>query len=265
MPDDLATKRRKARERFAEIWHAALALLFLARLKIIADERAFAFSLQTELVKALAENFVSDRTPLQREQTRDAYQEAFDQAMRRFAATAAAARSLEEVEPWLSSMAAANASHTLTQFSLGAGRPLLPSEMLSIAPRLRFDWSKLEGFAEMIAERAVTDTRAGETYIAARAILYGGTGRAAWYAGDELGSGYGVVIDYASRDDAGTCSPCLIAEEEGPYLPGEGPFPGAVCKGRGRCRCERTPRQSLTEYLRLLARSDRRSRFLEFH
>jgi hypothetical protein len=264
MPDDLATRRKKARERFDQLMRAALVLILLDRLKIISDARAFVAAFQLQLADSLHENFMQDRTPLQRETTRDALQDAFDEETRRLASSAALARSLEEVEPWLLRMAAATATHSLAQFALGAGRSLMPSEYLAVGDLVGFDWSKLDDFAALIFEKASADDAVSANYVAARSQLYGGTGRALWYAGDELGAGFGVVIDYFSRDDAGTCSPCLIAEEESPYLPGEGPFPGMVCKGRGRCRCYRQPRDSMTEYLRLISIKDRRSRFLEF-
>lgn len=78
-------------------------------------------------------------------------------------------------------------------------------------------------------------------YIANRAMLYGGSGRAAFFAASESRESRqtGWVAMYEARDDKGTCSPCLAAEAGSPYRVGQGPFPGGICLGRGRCRCIR--------------------------
>ncbi len=63
--------------------------------------------------------------------------------------------------------------------------------------------------------------------------------------------GRGWVVDYISRDDVRTCTNCLEAQRQGPYLPGQGPMPGAVCLGRHRCRCRREYRYDPVMYARL--------------
>lgn len=90
--------------------------------------------------------------------------------------------------------------------------------------------------------------RVSRRAVSARAGHYGGPQRAEWYRGDERNAPVGVVVDYISMDDDGTCGPCLDAEEEGPYLPGRGPFPGQVCLGLDHCRCERVARFAMAEY-----------------
>lgn len=80
--------------------------------------------------------------------------------------------------------------------------------------------------------------------IAARANSYLGDGWGAFFRGEEANLSPNFwVVDYIARDDPITCTPCIQAQLGGPYLPGEGPFPGEVCFGRGACRCIRTPRR----------------------
>lgn len=113
----------------------------------------------------------------------------------------------------------------------------------------------LARFAESLAIAALLGALPSAPSIAARSQLYSGAGRALWYVRWEARfNGPGVVIDYISVDDRGTCQPCLDAEASGPYLMGQGPMPGAVCRGRGRCRCDRTSRYDLAAYQRLIGR-----------
>ena len=93
-----------------------------------------------------------------------------------------------------------------------------------------------------------------EAYIANRADQYAGEGWAAWFEASEreLTGQDGFVVDYIARDDGATCSPCRFAMQDGPYLPGTGPYPGQVCLGAGNCRCERRPRFAPEEWARLM-------------
>jgi hypothetical protein len=89
--------------------------------------------------------------------------------------------------------------------------------------------------------------------VASRADLYSGVSRGLFYElheeRDDLG--YGWVVQFRAKDDKHTCKPCLHAE--GHYLVGRGPYPGGVCKGRGRCRCQRVPVWAPAIYRRLVA------------
>lgn len=243
---------------------AALALFLFGRLRLAMELRAFALAFNREVERVFSSALTFNLSRAAREALRDDLQEAFDVTSRRLARELPAAPDLEAVQAWFERTTAAIHSHSLAQFSLGVGRSLLPSESLTVAQELLFHQTRLEAFAADVLSKSLAERSMSVEAIAARAQLYGGVGRALWYRGDELSAPPGIVIDYASRDDAGTCEPCLIAEDESPYLPGEGPYPGDVCKGRGRCRCERTPRQSFADYARLIATPDRRSRFLEF-
>lgn len=265
MPETESERRkREARERFDQLMLAALALFLFGRFRLASELRAFALRYNQEVERILSSALTFNLPRAARETLRDDLQEAFDATSRRLARLLEDAPDLDAVQGWFERMTAALHSHTVAQFSLGVGRSLLPTESLALAEALRFHQEKLEGFARDVVRAVETNRPMSVEAVASRSSLYGGVGRAVWYRGDELGAPPGIVIDYVSRDDAGTCEPCLIAEDESPYLPGEGPYPGAVCKGRGRCRCERTPRPSFADYARLVATLDRRSRFLEF-
>lgn len=90
-------------------------------------------------------------------------------------------------------------------------------------------------------------------YLANRSRNYLAAGWASFFRNQELtvGNDYGLVVDYVARDDGGTCRPCSQAAADGPYLPGEGPYPGEVCDGGGNCRCYREIRYDPDAYARL--------------
>lgn len=88
----------------------------------------------------------------------------------------------------------------------------------------------------LVAQRWTRD------YVAQRAAMYSGVGRAMFFEAWETaggGPGQGWVVRYAAMDDNNTCYPCSRAV--GYYLPGTGPYPGDVCLGGGACRCSRWP------------------------
>lgn len=192
-----------------------------------------------------------------RAQARDGLQDFFHSEARRFAAELEATRNLRA---WRASMFGGLAGYMVAQKAAALGRPLLPSEALDIFEAMNFELRKARNFAEEIRRRNFGGS-AGSTArplstraIGARSELYAGSGRAVWFRADEVGRARGVVFYYEAVDDAGTCEPCLDAEAGSPYLPGEGVFPGEVCKGRGRCRCLRIPRDAPREFERLMNR-----------
>lgn len=93
--------------------------------------------------------------------------------------------------------------------------------------------------------KEATPTASGPTerQIAARARMYAGVGRAAYFRSVELkrGDEENILYRYESRDDGSTCGNCLEAERNSPYRFDTGPFPGQTCRGGGRCRCVREP------------------------
>lgn len=145
---------------------------------------------------------------------------------------------------------------TLEQASLGAGRRLLPSELSALDSRLRVQLAYLSRFADRLALGFVEGSPLSpmsEAAIRARLVLYRGEVRAAFYAAQEFDTPEGYVADYVAVDDGGTCGPCHSAGARSPYLPGDpdSPYPGRVCRGRGRCRCRRELRYAPDEAARL--------------
>jgi hypothetical protein len=133
--------------------------------------------------------------------------------------------------------------HGLTQAMLGKGNYLTPREQADFEERLQFHTGKFQDFVDEIALRRAQGKPYSKRYIANRLESYSGFGRGEMFrlSGIEEDDG-DTVEDYIALDDGPTCSPCHEAAAGGPYLPGEGPFPGQVCKGRGKCRCRRSPR-----------------------
>lgn len=96
----------------------------------------------------------------------------------------------------------------------------------------------LSRFADQLAIRQAQGAPLSAAAIATRSTLYGGAGRAVFYQAQEaVERDAGYVAQYIAADDISTCSPCSFAE--GYYPLSSGPWPGSVCLGRGRCRCER--------------------------
>lgn len=251
-------KKRKAEEEAGRIRRLALlAFLFLflaaaARRPLIAFALARFFAPLTPAGVALGGG---PRTPAALNRASNGLQDYFEHAARALAFRLEETGALDE---WRRSMNALIVGQAVGQRTLAAGRALLPSEALDVLGALRFEFKHLEDFESELRrrlERAADPDPSrrpfSARYVAARAALYSGSARGVFFRADERGQARNVVIDYRAVDDRGTCSPCLEAEEESPYLPGEGPMPGEVCRGRGRCRCLRIPRDSPRDFERL--------------
>lgn len=93
-------------------------------------------------------------------------------------------------------------------------------------------------------------------YLATRSMMYAGALRAVGYRALEMQyeERVGWVVQYIAVDDDRTCSECIDAMANGPYMIGEGPFPGEVCLGRSRCRCRRELVYDEAAYERLVSR-----------
>lgn len=160
-----------------------------------------------------------------------------------------------DVRGWHREMRDAIRDNLVVQAQLGGRRFLNAAEREALAGVANRQLAFLQRFADEAAARnLLAGTPAGkglrpfsEAYIIARSELYAGEGYAQFFTYSESTLGDGYVIDYQAVDDKGTCSPCHRAELAGPYLPGQGPMPGRVCLGRGRCRCVRVPRRAPDE------------------
>jgi hypothetical protein len=176
---------------------------------------------------------------------RDSLQDVFEEYARRLAKLAAEGLDSK----WMPRAERAIRNQLVAQRSFALRRALMPSELMEVAPKLDFQMSRLIAFEEEV--KATSVQARSEAVIGARLSLYSGAGRAEWFRGEEDDAAPGDVVDYQSLDDNSTCTPCLLAEEQSPYPPGEGPFPGEVCLGRGRCRCKRVVRRDRLAALRL--------------
>lgn len=108
-------------------------------------------------------------------------------------------------------------------------------------------------FAFDIHARQNVDRPLSVEQMTARGILYGGLGYGLWFLGNEMfGASYGWVVEYIARDDRKTCPACYDAARRSPYLPQHGPYPGQICYGRGRCRCQRRLVYDEAAYRRLV-------------
>lgn len=139
---------------------------------------------------------------------------------------------------------------------LGAGsaalaRPLLPGLHHAAQEQTAY----LSRFADGVAAGRLLGMAWSVGAIAARAALYAGAGYG-WFfrARESAQGGVGYVVDWVAHDDDRTCQACLAAERNGPYLVGQGPMPGSVCYGGGRCRCRRETRYDPDAYRRLTGR-----------
>lgn len=185
---------------------------------------------------------------------RDKVQDDFEAGVRDLAARL---QQSEDVAGWQRGMQVAVARYLVQQASLGAGRPVLRDTMRAldwqVADRITQQQAYLSRFAEEVAAKALVGRPLSPEQIAARATMYSGAGRALWFEGSERvqDGGQDTVVYYRSRDDAGTCDRCLEAQRGSPYAPGAGPMPGAICRGRGRCRCVREPRTDKQQAARL--------------
>lgn len=135
--------------------------------------------------------------------------------------------------------------------SLAAALTLLPSLNRSVQEQTAY----LSRFADGVAAGSLLGMAWSVGAIAARAALYAGAGYGWFFRAQEASQGrVGYVVDWRAHDDDRTCQACLAAERDGPYLVGEGPMPGSVCYGGGRCRCTREARYDPDAYARLTKR-----------
>lgn len=159
-----------------------------------------------------------------------------------------------DLAAWQALMQQAVVRHLVDQAAAGAQGDA--ATLARVGPALdaeaRTQTAYLSRFADTLAAAALLGVAWSEAAIAARSDLYGGAGWGWWFRANETrGAGYGQVVKYRAVDDRRTCGPCSAAERDGPYRVGEGPWPGQVCAGGGRCRCTRETVYDLDAYRRL--------------
>ena len=154
------------------------------------------------------------------------------------------------VADWQAALWAAVTLHTLAQAMSGAGGRLDGGLLALIRGDLATQGGYLSRFADVVARGVMLGARLSVAQIAARSVQYAAMGWA-WHFKARPDPGRGWVEDYISKDDNATCTPCLEAEEGGPYLVGEGPYPADICDGGGNCRCERVARYDMDAWREL--------------
>lgn len=189
-------------------------------------------------------------SPRQRAAVSDRVQDAFERDMTTLA------RTLEktgDLAAWQRASGARIVQHLVEQRALGAGRELRERDVSGLREAVQTQTTYLSRFADTLAIRRLKGQELTAQGVAARAELYGGAGREAFFQALEQSEDVGrsnIVIRYEARDDDRTCPRCLAAE--GWYLPGNGPYPGSVCLGRGRCRCTRRAEYNPAVWRRLM-------------
>ena len=232
----------------------------VAALTPLAASLAFA-SITAALAEALEPMRTASGRPLVREvlslraRATITIVERFDeQAFRHARALARGGR----LDQWHVEMRDAVARDLVRQAQLGAGRvQLLPSELARVQALADEQARFLAGFADDIAAHALR-AEAGlegakplsEKQIRARARMYAGEGHALFYEVSEGTLSAGWISRYVAQDDDGTCPPCASYDGK-VFLPGQGPLPGKVCRGRGLCRCRREAVYDPAAYRRL--------------
>lgn len=152
------------------------------------------------------------------------------------------------VRAWQTKLLDAIKRLILSQFVLGSGRVPTTAELAILTEKVKREAAFLKRFALTVALSLSGQSSgpASEASISSRGSLYSGVARGTFYQAmedriDQLtDQREGWVMEYIPRDDVATCTPCSKAR--GFYLIGAGPYPGQVCEGRGRCRCQRVPR-----------------------
>ncbi len=170
------------------------------------------------------------------EEARRRLRDDFDAEARRLAEQQGRGRL--RVAEWQRMLWDAIQTHTLTQATAGARRSLTAEQIAALRDDLARQGGYLSRFADVVARGVMVGAALSVAAVAARSIQYGAAGWA-WSFKARPDPGRGWIEHYISKDDPATCTPCLEAEEGGPYLPGDGPMPGDVCEGGGNCRCER--------------------------
>lgn len=144
------------------------------------------------------------------------------------------------------------------QMSAVGGVQLGPGHRQKLRRLYRTERAYLQRFADALREQTRNNQALSEDYIRHRLRLYMGNPRGEFFRTVEgelpQGSVPGWVIRYRAIDDVLTCQPCSNAD--GMYLPGEGPMPGEICKGKSYCRCRREWYWRPDIYARLTAGKD---------
>lgn len=171
--------------------------------------------------------------------------ERFERTVTQAAQTAAAS-----LATWQRRMARTVSDYTLAQATAGARQPLNDTQLGRVQAANRRNLAFLALFAVQAMARSVLGRPLTVPGIANRSRLYGGMGWAQFDRAAEDGLGRGWIARYISQDSPTTCDICSSYHDT-VWLPGDGPFPGEICRGASRCKCRRELEYSPSEYRRL--------------
>lgn len=143
----------------------------------------------------------------------------------------------KNVREWQGDFSDVLVSAMAGQYIAGYGRESI-DDMILLSELIDTQMAFMYRFGGDVHFRQATGQPYSDEQLNARSLMYGGAAWAAWFAGNEAWSyGSGYIVRYVARDDRRTCSPCRGAV--GYYRLGSGPYPGQICYGGYRCRCER--------------------------
>jgi hypothetical protein len=184
-------------------------------------------------------NVVLGSPPLERQKGAVRLLDDFDAETDRFARQHLVGDGPFDARRWHEDMAEGVRGQILRNMQLGVGRDLNEEELARARELVGEQSGYLKRFAEEVSARKAAGRPMSEAQVASRSRMYAGVAYGEFYKQAESFYGEGYIVEYKAVDDGGTCSPCHEAEDESPYLPGDGPMPGLVCRGRGQCRCLR--------------------------
>jgi len=146
------------------------------------------------------------------------------------------------VAEWQAEMSEELRYYITAMYQLGLSVPadqLTATQLTRLSNLIRQEQAYLSRFADQIAVKLLQGNKLSGKGLALRSWLYAGSGRGLFFAAEEEAQRLqpGWVCYYEAIGDTNTCIPCR--ESVGYYLPTQGPMPGQVCLGHGRCRCRR--------------------------
>lgn len=188
---------------------------------------------------------VRDRRQISRQ-----LQEAFDKEVERL--TEKLFEKGSRTRDWQRGMKRLITNHAIQQASIGKGAMLNADELNALNLTIKEQQAFLSRFSDKVGLKRMRHESLTIEGVAYQGKQYKSTGIAEFTrAFESQQGGDGVVYDFVSRDAPSTCTPCLVAQEESPYLPGEGKFPFTACKGGSKCHCQRIARYAPEEFQRL--------------
>lgn len=144
-----------------------------------------------------------------------------------------------DIAAWQTSMRDLVRVHLAAQAQLGAAGALSAATVARLDADARTQGAYLSRMSDAMAAASLLGSAWGVGQVASRAAGYAGGPWGWFFKGQESVNPPETMYEYVAVDDGRTCDACSEAADNGPYAADEGPMPGEVCLGGGRCRCER--------------------------